>query len=134
MESLDLTRRLISKEKLIKSFRLSVLAGILIIINSGLVGASAKWIPGLLPTLPGSSSNDPAVLLSVSAIGLTCGILVLVGALLMRLKPNRTKLLGVWIAVFSLPSVISGGGFIAGFILGLFGGKTAFSAKTISKT
>jgi hypothetical protein len=31
--------------------------------------------------------------------------------------------------VFSIPSVITGGGFIIGFILGIIGGKLALSGK-----
>ncbi len=121
---------MISKDKLTKAFRLSLIAGVLIIINSALVGISAKWLPGLLPTLPGSSGNDPALLLSISAVGLISGILVLVGGLMMRLKPNYAKVWGVWVAVFSIPSLISGGGLIVGFILGLVSGKFAFSASS----
>jgi hypothetical protein len=128
MKSQDVTQ-FGSNKKLTKSSSLSLLAGVLIIINSALVGVSAKWIPGLLPTLPGSTGNDPALLLSISAVGLTSGILVLIGTLMIHLKPNYTKFWGIWIAVFSIPSVISGGGFIIGLILGVIGGVRASSAK-----
>jgi hypothetical protein len=41
---------------------------------------------------------------------------------------NR-KIWGIVIIVFSLPSVITGGGFIIGFVLGIVGGALAFSWK-----
>jgi len=47
----------------------------------------------------------------------------------MEYSGKMAKLWGVWIVVFFIPSIISGVGFIVGFILGLMGGKIAFSAK-----
>jgi hypothetical protein len=38
--------------------------------------------------------------------------------------------MGIMIIIFSIPSVIMGGGFIVGFILGIIGGKLALSRKT----
>jgi hypothetical protein len=36
---------------------------------------------------------------------------------------------GIIVVVFSIPSVLSGGGFVIGFILGIIGGALALSAK-----
>lgn len=112
-----------------KAFLLSLVAGILIVTNTTLLGAAATWFPGVIPTLPGSSGNDTMVLYRLTTIGLICGVLVLLGAILLRVKPANKKAWGIMILVFSIPSVITGGGFIIGFILGIIGGAFALSRK-----
>lgn len=116
-------------EKPIKAFTLSLIAGILIISNSALLGAAATWFPWTIPTLPGSSANDTTVLIRLAAVGLIFGVLVLLGAIMLHIKPVNKKAWGITIVVFSIPSVVTGGGFIIGFILGIIGGALALSRK-----
>jgi hypothetical protein len=116
-------------EKPTKAFILSLIAAILILCNSALLGVAARWFPGMIPTLPGSSANDTTVLYRLTAIGLVCGIFVLLGAFMLRIKPENKKAWGIMILVFSIPSVVTGGGFIIGFILGILGGALALSRK-----
>jgi hypothetical protein len=99
-----------------------LIAGILILINAMLLGIVTTWFLGILPTLPESSGNDPMILYSVTAIGLVFGALVLIGALLLKRNPEHIKAWGILVIVFSIGSVITGGGFIIGFILGIIGG------------
>ncbi len=108
-----------------RAFGLSLIAGILILANAASVGAAATWFPWVIPTLPGSSGNDTTVLYSVAAVGLICGALVLLGALNLRRKPANRKAWGIMIVMFSIPSVVTGGGFLIGFILGIIGGASA---------
>ena len=117
-------------EKPTKAFTLSLIAGILILSNAVLLGVVAKWFIGIMPTLPGSSGNDPTFLIELATVGLIFGVLVLLGALMLHIKPVNKKAWGIMIIVFSIPSVIMGGGFIIGFILGIIGGKLALSGKT----
>ena len=112
-----------------KAFLLSLIAGILIVSNTVLLGVAATWFPGVIPTLPGSTANDTGVLFRLAIVGLICGVLVLLGAIMLRLKPANKKAWGILIVVFSIPSVITGGGFIIGFILGIIGGALALSRK-----
>ena len=116
-------------EKPTKAFTLSLIAGILIISNSALLGAAATWFPWIIPTLPGSSANDTTVLIRLAAVGLIFGVLVLLGAIMLYSKPANKKAWGIMIVLFSIPSVVTGGGFIIGFILGMIGGAMAFSRK-----
>lgn len=116
-------------EKSAKAFNLALMAGILIITNAVLLGVVAKWFIGIMPTLPGSSGNDPMLLSGLATVGLIFGVLVLLGALMIYSKPANKKAWGIMIIVFSVPSVIMGGGFIIGFILGIIGGKIALSGK-----
>lgn len=112
-----------------RAFVLSLTAGILILANATAVAAAATWAPELFPTLPGSSGNDPTTLYTVAVIGLICGAVVLLGAMMLRGKPALRRAWGVMIIVFSIPSVVTGGGFIIGFIIGMIGGAFAVSRK-----
>jgi len=117
-------------EKPTKAFKLSLIAGILILGNSALLGAAATWFPWIIPTLPGSANNSTVPFASLTAVGLTCGILVLLGAMMLCSKPASKKAWGITIIVFSIPSVITGGGFLIGWILGIIGGVKALAWKT----
>jgi hypothetical protein len=116
-------------EKPTKAFNLALTAGVLIIVNAVLLGVVAKWFIGIMPTLPGSSGNDPSFLIELASAGLIFGIFVLLGTLMLHIKPTKMKAWGILIIVFSIPSVIMGGGFVIGFILGIIGGKIALSTK-----
>jgi len=118
------------KEKPNKAFILSLIAGILIICNTTLLGVATTWFPEIIPTLPGSSGNDTTILYQLTAIGLILGVMVLLGALMLHFKPVKKKIWGIIIVIFSIPSVITGGGLIIGFILGIIGGAFALSRKT----
>lgn len=114
-------------EKRDNAFLLSLVAGIFIISNTALLGIATTWFPELIPTLPGTTGNDTTVLYRLTAIGLILGVFVLLGAILLHSKPGHRKAWGMMIVAFSIPSVITGGGFIIGFILGIIGG--AFAVK-----
>ncbi len=120
-------------EKPTKAFTLSLMAGILILSNAVALGVVGRWFPGILPTLPGSSGNDATLLIGLATVGLLFGFIVLFGALMLYYKPTKKKAWGIVVIVFSIPSVIMGGGFIIGFILGIIGGKLALSGKTKNK-
>jgi hypothetical protein len=129
----DEEKNMTQSEKRTKAFLLSLIAGILIVSNSALLGVVATWFPGVLPTLPGESANDTTTLYTLTAIGLMLGILVLLGVIMLHFKPRNKKIWGIIIIIFSIPSVVTGGGFIIGFILGIIGGVSAFSQKTLMK-
>ncbi len=116
-------------EKPTKAIKLSLIAGIIIISNSALLGTAATWFPWIIPTLPGLPANDTTLLIRLAAVGLTFGVLVLLGAIMLHSKPANKKAWSIMILVFSIPSVITGGGFIIGFILGIIGGASALSWK-----
>ena len=109
-------------EKSTRAFTLSLIAGLLIVFNAVAVGVAGTYFPSIFPTLPGSDNNATVPFTTISVIALICGILVLFGAIMLRIKPENKKAWGILIAVLSIPSVITGGGFIIGFILGIIGG------------
>jgi uncharacterized membrane protein len=102
-----------------------LIAGLFIVSNTVLLRVAAMWFPEIIPTLPGVA-NDTTVLYRLTAIGLIFGILVLLGAILLHIKPVNKNVWSIIVVVFSISSVITGGGFIIGFILGIIGGVSAF--------
>ena len=112
-----------------QAFTLSLIAGILIVCNAVAVGVAGAYFPWIFPTLPGSDNNATVPFLSIAAIGLICGALVLLGAIMLHMNPQNKKAWGLIVIVFSIPSVITGGGFIIGFILGIIDGAKAFRLK-----
>jgi hypothetical protein len=125
---------MVKSKKSFKAFSFSITAASLIIINAVLLGVVAKWFIGIMPILPGSSGNDPELLLGLSTVGLVLGFTVLFGAIMLRLKPTHKRAWGIVVLAFSAPSVIMGGGLIIGFILGIAGGALALSRKPAEKT
>lgn len=121
-------------EKSSKAFSFSFTAAVLILINAGLLAVVAKWFIWIMPTLPGSSGNDPMLLLGLSAVGLVMGSTLLFGAIMLRLNPVHKRAWGAAVLVFSLPTAIMGGGLIIGFIFAIAGGALALSRKTAEKT
>ena len=115
------------KEKPKHAFTLSLIAGLLIVCNAVAVEVAGAYFPWIFPTLPGTENNATVPFANIAVIGLACGALVLFGAIMLRNKPENKKAWGILITVFSIPSVITGGGFIIGFILGIIGGIKAYS-------
>ncbi|MDD1776479.1 MAG: DUF6114 domain-containing protein [Candidatus Methanomethylicus sp.] len=114
-----------------RALTLSLMAGILIVCNAVAVGVAGAYFPWIFPILPGSDNNATVPFATIAAIGLICGVLVLLGAIMLLIKPEKRKALGIWIALFSIPSVITGGGFVIGFILGIIGGIKAFRWESL---
>jgi len=119
-------------KKLTKTFTLPLVAGILIVCNAVVVGVAGTWFPWIFPTLPGLDNNATVPFANIATIGLICGALVLFGTIMLRIKPENKKAWEVVIIAFSIPSVITGGGFIIGFILGIIGGAKTLSRKSES--
>lgn len=91
-------------------FILSLIAGILILINGGIIAAIGSMFLAFLPVAS----------VVIAAAGLIFGIVVIIGAIL--LYKGKTMIGGILVILFSLFSLSIGGGFIIGFILGLVGG------------
>jgi Family of unknown function (DUF6114) len=112
-----------------RAFTLSLIAGLLIVCNAVAVGVAGTYFPSIFPTLPGSNNNATVPFATIAVIALICGVLILFAAIMWRIKPANKKAWGILIVIFSIPSVITGGGFIIGFILGIVGGFLALRKK-----
>jgi hypothetical protein len=139
------------KEKPTAAFVLSLIAGIFILINGALLGFLGSFlsnIPGFISKIPGISPLEipvippeglaglaallaiaSTVLYVLMAVGVVFGVLVLLGAFMLHRNPSAKTAWGVIILLFSILSIVIGGGFIIGFILGIIGGALALAWK-----
>lgn len=111
------------------SYQLSIIAGVLILL-SGIV--ISQWYLALSSNL--TWMLGPTKLLSpnleTSIIALSiCGTFVTVAGILMR-KFKVTKMLGVFVIVFSAVSIIEMRRFFVGGVIGIIGGIIAFKVDT----
>jgi hypothetical protein len=107
------------------AFALSIVGGVFV-----LIGAEAMRVIGnFLSFLPfaGTASNTISLL---GDIGLLSGVLMLVGSIMMYLKPGHHGIWGALVLVGSIVSWIGAfGGVVMGFVLGLVGGILGIAWK-----
>ena len=77
-------------------------------------GYSSTWFAGL------------------SIVALVCGIIVVVGAIMLNARPTERFTWGIIVLVFSIGSFIGMGGYFIGAILGIAGGALSLSTHPIS--
>lgn len=106
---------------------LSLIGGIIILLVGLLIYAAANILGALLAaggvgdTVPGWV-GVPMTIATIGIIGLVTGLLVIVGGVLMFVRPKEHVIWGALTLVFSIVSILGFGGFILGLLLGLIGG------------
>jgi Family of unknown function (DUF6114) len=120
------TRRFeMSAEKPTAGFVLSLIGGIIIflvglaiiaiaVMVNAIVGSSGVPFPTFSPITMG--------LETIGIIGAVTGLLVIVGGVLMYVRPQQHAIWGVLVLVISIVSIFGGGGIILGLVLGVVGG------------
>jgi len=106
------------------AFVLSLIGGIFILL-AGLVNAALYAFIGgaVLSVFPGLG----ALFIGLAVLALIFGLLIIVGAIQMRSKPESAHTWGILIIIFSVLSFVGGGGFFIGFLLALIGGILALT-------
>jgi hypothetical protein len=122
------------------AFILSLIGGIIIVAGSAIVAfLSAFGSPygtyyGMGPGMMGSFGFDymysSGWMLGFSAVALVCGILVVIGAIMLNAHPEEHTTWGIIVLIFSVVSFIGMGGYFIGAILGIAGGAIALSFRT----
>ena len=109
-------------------FALSLIAGILVLIQ-GIVRMlrGELVIIGLLDEFRRRILGGLALEV-VGAIAVVFGILILVGAILIY-KPGNETAGGIIVLLFSVLSILTGGGYLVGFLLGIIGGVLGLAKK-----
>jgi len=105
-------------DKSTAAFVLSLIGGILILIN------------GLIVAVIGSFFVFFGVGILMIVLGLVFGFAVLISAIMLNSNPREHVTWGILILIFSLLSIVIGGGFVVGLILGLTGGILALVQET----
>ena len=69
------------------------------------------------------------MMIGFSVVGLVCGILVVIGAIMLNARPTQHMTWGIIVLIFSIASFIGMGGYFIGAILGIAGGAIALSYR-----
>jgi hypothetical protein len=114
-------------EKATAGFILSLIAGLLVLVHGIL------WILRGEMNILGIDEIRRRILVGlirqhVGVVAIVFAVLILVGAVLVYL-PGKETIGGVLVLVFSVLSILTGGGFLVGFILGIVGGVLALIKK-----
>lgn len=113
------------------AYIVSLIAGILIGLYGLVIMIEAAILSSTLESIvPGAT----AIVIGFGAIGLILGIIIAVLAMRLKSNPATVKTSGVLILVLSLISIIGGGGYFIGLILGLVGGILALTWKAPAPT
>lgn len=83
--------------------------------------------------MPGMMWWMPSLWLALPVLGITSGVIIIVGALAIISNPAQSQIWGALILVFSVIGLFGLGGFIAGSLLGIVGGILALTWKTQPK-
>ncbi len=117
------------------AFVLSLIGGIIILVGSMIAALlSAFGSPygtyyGVGPGMMGhfGFGYSSAWMTALSIVALICGIVVLVGAVMLRARPMEHFIWGIIVLIFSVVSFVGMGGNFIGAILGIAGGAIALS-------
>ena len=126
-----------SKNMSMTAFILSLIGGILMLINGGIslmmltfYGEDFGFMWGMMGGymgMMGSLGFPFGSFLGLMIVGLVCGIIVTISALMLNSRPAEHRSWGVVILIFSVISFLGMGGFYIGAILGIIGGALALS-------
>jgi hypothetical protein len=114
----------------IAAFALSLMAGSFILLNGLAFAVVGSIIVLLFP--PIGAATAALGIASLAGFGLIFGVAVLIGALMMYSKPEKIRSWSALVLVFSITSVLIGGGFMVGFVLGVVGGVLGLDWKPMS--
>jgi hypothetical protein len=106
-------------------FIVSLIAGILILINSIAFFALADFIASLGDMLPFFVDG---IFETLGAVGAIIALVVIVGGFLIYM-PGKETIGGIMVIIFSIVSIVIGGGFLIGLILGIIGGILGLTKK-----
>lgn len=108
-------------EKPTAGFVLGLIGGILILLNALLLVIVAT-MASTIGAIVGSPIDLGGLLAVMAGIGLIFALIVIVGSIIMYMRPASHVMWGVIVLLFSIFSFVVGGGFYLGAILGLIGG------------
>jgi hypothetical protein len=125
------------------AFILSLIGGIIILVGS-LIGFLLSAFgspygtfygmgPGMMSRFGFGYGYGSGWMLGLSVVALVCGILVLIGAIMLNARPSEHFTWGIIVLIFSIISFIGMGGYFIGAILGIAGGAIALSYRATDK-
>jgi hypothetical protein len=116
-------------EKVVKKaqvgFVLSLIAGIIILINAVMFVALADFLDLVGAVIPAFVGD---IFAGLAVVGVVFAAIVIIGAILIYI-PGKETIGGILVIIFSIFSIIVGGGFILGLVLGVIGGVLGLRKK-----
>ncbi len=127
------------------AFIMSLIGGVIIFVTSTVnlvwflsgaqnFGGFGNYMRGFMDgnhNFMGSYASSNSFLAGISVVALVCGVIVLIGALMLRVQPRDHTIWAIVIVVFSVVSFVGMGGYFIGAILGLIGGVFELSIRQI---
>jgi len=125
------------------AFIVSLVGGLIIMIASILnvvwyasggsnFGGYGSYMSGMMDgyhNFMGSYGGSYGFLAGISVVGVICGVIVLMAAIMLRVQPHQHMLWAIVIIVFSAVSFVGMGGFFIGAILGIVGGLFVLATR-----
>jgi hypothetical protein len=130
------------------SYILSLIGGLIVLLYSlfSLVmfalygpywGGIGGWMTGMMGSyhdFMGIYGASTEFLAAISILGLVSGVVMVIGAAMLRAHPKEHTMWGTVIIVFSAISFLGMGGFFIGALLGIIGGAFAISYRPRAAT
>lgn len=121
-------------------FVLSLVAGLLILVGGGMMlpFSNGTRYHGMMGDYGGVMSSyynmmrgfgGSGLFYGAAALGLIAGTVILVGAIMIYVRPRSTPTWGLVVLVFSILSFFGTGGFFIGAALGIVGGILAMTGR-----
>lgn len=118
------------------AFVVSLVGGLIILIASIInviwFGSGASYFGGYGPfvggmmdgyhNFMGSYAGSYGFLMGISLLAVICGVIVSMGAIMLRIQPHQHVIWAIVIVLFSAVSFVGMGGFFIGAVLGIVGG------------
>jgi len=128
-----------SQETPLTAFILSLIGGVFILLGGftlylwSLYGG--PWFDGMMGGMGmmGGFGLPYSLMVGFELAGLVSGAFVLIGAIMIRMRPAEHVAWGVIVLVFSITSFLGMGGFMIGALLGIAGGALALSWRPTIK-
>lgn len=128
------------------AYIVSLIGGLIILIASALnvvwyssgasnFGGYGSYMRGMMGgnhNFMGSYGGSYGFLAGISLVGVICGVVVLMSAIMLRMNPRQHMIWAIVIIVFSAVSFVGMGGFFIGAILGIVGGAFDLSIRQIN--
>ena len=95
-------------------------------------GGYGSFVGGLMDgyhSFMGSYGSSYGFLSGISLVSVICGVVVVMGAINLRLNPRQSIIWAIVIIVFSAVSFVGMGGFFIGAILGIVGGLFVIATR-----
>ena len=112
-------------KKATAGFIISLIAGILILINAAFFVFLAEFLEEVGASIPVFVTG---IFAGLAAVGAVFGVLAIIGAILIYM-PGKETIGGILVLIFSILSILIGGGFLIGLILGIIGGALGLTKR-----